>query len=239
MSDEGSVELAGKLRAVERPLRILADGRRIAVLMRTPGDDDSLVRGFLLTEGAVASNADIEEVKLDGDEARCALARAALGIPSGLRLSSCGLCVADAEKALSLPLPEVRQEEPPPRDVLAALPDLMKEKQELYRSTGCTHAAAVFDADGRMLSFGEDVGRHNALDKAVGSALRSGQLGGGRVLLTSGRISFEMAAKCARAGVPVLAAVSAATSLAIDTARRSRLKLVSSLRGADFDLFRP
>lgn len=239
MSDGSSVELAGKLRAVERPLRILAGGRRIAVLMRTPGDDDALVRGFLLTEGAVASNDELERIELDGDEARCSLAGAALGVPSGLRLSSCGLCVADAEKALSMPLPEVREEKLPEKGVLVPLPDRMKERQELYRLTGCTHAAALFDADGQMLSFGEDIGRHNALDKAVGRALGSGRLERGRVLLTSGRISFEMAAKCARAGVPILAAVGAATSLAIDAARRSRLKLVTFLRGGAFELVRP
>ena len=207
--------------------------------MRTPGDDDSLVRGFLVTEGAVASNDEIETLDLVGDEARCALAGAALGVPSGLRLSSCGLCVADAEKALSMPLPEVRGEELPAKKVLVALPDRMKERQELYRLTGCTHAAALFDPEGRMLSFGEDIGRHNALDKAVGSALGAGELGRGNVLLTSGRISFEMVAKCARAGVPVLAAIGAATSLALDAARRARLKLVTFLRGPSFELFVP
>ena len=237
--DEGSIEVGGKLRAVERPLRILADGRRIAVLMRTPGDDDALVRGFLLTEGAVASNDEIEKLELDGDEARCALSGAALGVPSGLRLSSCGLCVADAEKALSMPLPEVKEVEPPERDVLASLPDLMKEKQELYRLTGCTHAAALFDSEGRMLSFGEDIGRHNALDKAVGQALASGGLDRGCVILTSGRISFEMAAKSARAGVPILAALGAATSLGTSAARRARLKLVTFLRGESYELLRP
>lgn len=239
MSDKPSVELAGKSYAVERPLRILAGGRRIAVLMRTPGDDDALVRGFLLTEGAIESNGEIEEIELDGDEARCSLAGVVLGVPSGLRLTSCGLCVADAEKALSMPLPEVRQEELPAKDVLVPLPERMKEKQEVFHLTGCTHAAAVFDAEGEMISFGEDIGRHNALDKAVGHALASDELGRGSILLISGRVSFEMVAKCARAGVPTLAAISAATSLALDAARRARLRLVTFLRGPSFELFAP
>ncbi|WP_432484661.1 formate dehydrogenase accessory sulfurtransferase FdhD [Kineococcus esterisolvens] len=234
--------------AVEEPLQIEVAGEQLTVTMRTPGDDVDLVLGFLHAEGLLAGAADVVALRhcTDvGEDGRPTYNVAQVTPRAGSRLagertaraftttSACGVCgSASVQEVLArVPAPLAGDDVRVDPAVLAALPAALRAHQSAFERTGGLHAAGLFDASGRLLCLREDVGRHNAVDKVVGWALRSGALPlRGCVLVVSGRASFELVQKAAMAGVPVLAAVSAPSSLAVSLAREAGMTLVGFLR---------
>jgi len=215
----------------------------IAVTMRTPGHDEDLALGFLYTEalipepGVIAQGLSLE--RPSPNEIRVIL-------PETMRIdrerltrhfymtSSCGVCGKAAIEAIFVqgypPLPEA--EPVIPIGLLCDLPRRLREAQALFRRTGGLHAAAIFDAEGRLLWLREDVGRHNAVDKAIGAALREGRLPLSRsLMLVSGRAGFEIAQKALRAGIPILAALGAPSSLTLELAQATGMTVVGFLQG--------
>ncbi len=225
---------------VEEPLQIVVDGAPYSVLMRTPGDDTALAAGFCLAEGLIDTAKDIGTIQSceAEDPNQVAVtrvgARASEGLPARpvqqTIASSCGLCGRELIEDIAKNLPPSAGEYVTSARDLLALGGRLQEEQRYFRPTGGTHAAGLFDASGEMASFAEDVGRHNALDKAIGKLLLADRLGEAKVAMLSGRCSFEMVQKAARAGIPVVAAVSAPTALAIELAERARIGLVGFLR---------
>jgi FdhD protein len=240
--------------AIEEPLEIRlgfdTDGRRetrsISITMRTPGADEELATGFLYGEGILRARSDIAIVKpCDGDNT----VRVELddGVAVDLEQlsrhfytsSSCGVCGKASLEAL-----HVQGCAPPDgkfrfsRKKLLALPTRLRRAQATFEETGGLHAAAAFDADGRLVVVREDVGRHNAVDKVVGALLQDDRLPAGDVgLLVSGRASFELVQKALVAGMPMLAAVGAPSSLAVELAQEFNVTLVGFLRGEDFNIY--
>jgi len=249
-----SSQRADKL-AGEEPMEIRAGGRgqdpvRIAVTMRTPGNDFELAAGFLFTEGLVAAE-DVVKVSycdaLDVDQAyNVVTVRTAPPFePAALQrnfyaTSSCGICGKASLDEIEVHCEPISSGPTVARSVIAGLPEALRSKQKTFEATGGLHAAGLFGADGRLLGIREDVGRHNALDKLVGKLLLAGgsprPLAGG-VLMVSGRTSFEIVQKAAVAGAPVLCAVSAPSSLAVDAAERFGITLVGFLRDDGFNLY--
>jgi FdhD protein len=232
--------------AIEEPLEIRVGGSPLAVTMRTPGDDIDLAAGFLFTEGVVGARADLAEIrKCDDNVADVRLGPGASLEADQLRrnfltTSACGLCgkeSIDAVRTRAL-FDVTRDHVSVDPGALARLPDRLRGAQRVFERTGGLHAAAVFGADGTMLALREDVGRHNAVDKVVGWALREARLPlRGCVLLVSGRASFELAQKALMAGIPVLAAVSAPSSLAVELADEAGMTLVGFLRGGSMNAY--
>ncbi|RRQ25063.1 formate dehydrogenase accessory sulfurtransferase FdhD [Rhodococcus sp. Eu-32] len=240
---------------VEEPLEIRVDGNPLAVTMRTPGHDVELAHGFLLTEGVIGSRDDIAIARYcDGvdDEGQNTYNVLDITLADGVAppqpgvernfytTSSCGVCgkaSLDAVRLKSVHSPasdDVRVK----ASVLTTMPTTLRDAQKVFESTGGLHAAALFDRDGRMLVVREDVGRHNAVDKVVGWAVGEGRVPlRGTVLMVSGRASFELAQKAVMAGIPVLAAVSAPSSLAVDLAEESGLTVVGFLRGENMNIY--
>jgi len=232
----------------EEPLEVRVSGRALAVTMRTPGDDFDLALGFLLTEGLIAGADDVATLMhcLDeGEDGRPTynvvdvVLRPGVALPdvslerSFYTTSSCGVCgkaSIDAVRVRSTY--DVRADTTPlAPQLLAALPDALREHQKVFDRTGGLHAAGLFTADGELLAVREDVGRHNAVDKLVGWAAREQRLPlTGCVLMVSGRASFELTQKALMAGIPCLAAVSAPSSLAVQLATESGMTLVGFLR---------
>lgn len=224
--------------------------------MRTPGDDFALAIGFLVSEGVVAAADEVASVvycagaTADGANTYNVVDVAlAPGVPlpditlerNVYTSSSCGLCgkaSLDAVRtATRLPIAEPDGAWLTP-ELLATLPERLRAAQAVFERTGGLHAAALFTAEGELLDVREDVGRHNAVDKLVGKALREGRLPlADRILMVSGRASFELAQKAVMAGIPVLAAVSAPSSLAVDLAAESGLTLVGFLRGSSMNVY--
>jgi FdhD protein len=238
--------------AVEEPLEIRVDDEPLAVTMRTPGHDAELAAGFCLTEGVVDDPDDLERAEPCtlagyGNVVRVSLAGAArearrehtARARRDLYISSsCGLCGTRTIDQLArrvAPLPvgfTISQ------DVLGRLPARMTRAQETFAHTGGLHAAALFAPDGELRLLREDVGRHNAVDKLIGGLLLSGQLPcGPGVLLVSGRASFELVQKAARAGIGFLAAIGAPSSLAVEAAGRFGMTLVGFLRPNRFNVY--
>jgi len=245
------------LLAAEEPLGIRVGGAALTMTMRTPGDDIELAAGFLVGEAIVRSAADIAGIRLCdgtacghqdhdglGNIADVTLADG-VAVPPGARrsfmtTSACGICgktsIADIaalpDQALAADATIVTP------GVLAALPGRLRAAQRVFERTGGLHAAGLFTADGELLAVREDVGRHNAVDKVVGWALLAGRLPlAGCVLLVSGRASFELAQKAVLAGIPVLAAVSAPSSLAVGLAEAAGLTLIGFLRGPSMNVY--
>jgi FdhD protein len=241
--------------AGEEPLEIRAAGPgqaavAVAVTMRTPGDDFELAAGFLFGEGLLASADEIESIRYCQDVERAEQAYNVLTVQLRRRFdvgslqrnfyatSSCGVCGKASIDQVAVqcgplePGPVVRP------DVLRALPDALRAGQGVFEATGGLHAAGLFTPDGGLVALREDVGRHNALDKLVGERMlaRATPLSG-HVALVSGRASFELVQKAAVAGIPVLCAVSAPSSLAVDAARRLGLTLVGFLRGTRLTVY--
>ncbi len=248
--------------AAEEPLEIRVgygpagqrEHRTISITMRTPGHDFELVAGFLLTEGLIRSRADLQGVlycpDVEKEEERENVVRAELSPTASLDLprlerhfytsSSCGVCGKTSIEAVHaagcprLPLGEVQV----PASVIHQLPERQREAQELFEQTGGLHAAALFSPTGELRLLREDVGRHNALDKAIGAALLADQLPlHDTVLLVSGRASFELVQKAAVAGIPVMAAVGAPSSLAVSAARDFGLTLCGFVRQQRFNIY--
>jgi FdhD protein len=225
----------------------------LAVTMRTPGDDLDLAVGFLLTEGIIRSAGDVRTAQLcagDQEPNTYNVVDVALadGVPAPAvdparnfyTTSSCGVCgkaSIDAVRTRSLFDVAADGARVAPA-VLAGLPDALREGQRAFRTTGGLHAAGLFTAGGELVCLREDVGRHNAVDKVVGWAVRQGRLPlAGHVLMVSGRASFELCQKAWMAGIPVLAAVSAPSTLAVDLAAEAGLTLVGFLRGQTFNVY--
>jgi FdhD protein len=240
--------------AVEEPLEIRVDGETLAITMRTPGHDHELVAGFLLAEGIIDSHADLGSIAhcgRPGDEGygNTIDARAAAGAPFDIERASaarrgtlvtaaCGVCGRTSIEDLLQRRAPLDDTMTVPRDVIAALPERMRAKQAAFALTGGLHAAAIANGHGELACTREDIGRHNAVDKAIGRMLLDDALPGrGRVLVVSGRISFEIVQKAAVAGIAVLVGVSAPTSLAVKTAEAAGVTLVAFARGAAFNVY--
>jgi len=235
--------------AAEEPLEIRLGGRPLAVTMRTPGHDFDLVHGFLQTEGVIAGLDDVAGLRYcEGvdDEGRNTYNVIDVDLADGVEppdtaldrnfytSSSCGVCgKASIEAIRTRTRYDVRRDALRlPLPTLLALPDRLRAAQQVFDKTGGLHAAGLFTADGELVALREDVGRHNAVDKVVGDAVREGRLPlAGHVLMVSGRASFELTQKSAMAGVPLLAAVSAPSSLAVELAADAGITLVGFLRG--------
>jgi FdhD protein len=245
----GLARVGGDWVVREEPLLVEVDGERL-LTMRTPGDDEALALGFLLGEGVVTSPAEVLEVvavpaSADKPEAACDVVRVRLAEPARARGSSgllaraheirasCGLCGRASAEGLVAGLPTL--EPGKPRVALASLAGMVRSLeagQELFKKTGGCHGAALFSAEGALWSLAEDVGRHNALDKAIGKAAREGRDLRAAVAILSGRGGFELVLKALRVGIAVTASVSAASSLAIEIVEESGGTLVGFVRGA-------
>ncbi len=250
---EGAAATRGADRvACEEPLEIRVNGAPLAVVMRTPGDDLDLVAGFLITERIVASFAEIaslhhasaaRDAESADNSVHATLASGSAFDAEQLRRnlyasSSCGVCgKASLERVLS--------SAPPLTDgarfraaFFPALPAQLRAAQRVFDATGGLHGAALFNARGEMLCVREDVGRHNAVDKVIGWAARAGRLPlSNCALLVSGRVSFEIVQKSLAARIPVIAAVSAPSSLAVELAERAGMALVAFLRGDSMNVY--
>ncbi|MFD4405579.1 formate dehydrogenase accessory sulfurtransferase FdhD [Nocardia sp. NPDC058499] len=237
--------------AVEEPLEIRVRGQSLTVTMRTPGNDIDLVHGFLFAESLITEAADIRTARYcagTDDEGRNTYnvldidPAAPFALPKRpfLTTGACGVCGKTA-------LDEIRQRGrhplPPPQpligaEVLARLPDALRRCQTVFDATGGLHAAGLFTTDGDAVAVREDIGRHNAVDKVIGWALRENRIpASDLVLVVSGRASFELAQKAVLAGIPILAAVSAPSSLAVDLAAESGLTLAGFVRGDTMNIY--
>jgi FdhD protein len=241
--------------AVEEPLELRINSAAITVTMRTPGSDVELAQGFLLTEGVIGQRDDIARVEYcrgAGDDGANTYNVLDVSLAPGVSMpevdvtrnfyttSSCGVCgkgSIDAIRTISRHSPG---DDPTvvAAETLSAMPDQLRSAQRVFASTGGLHGAALFDADGTMLVVREDIGRHNAVDKVIGWAVEHERIPlSGTVLLVSGRASFELTQKAVMAGIPVLAAVSAPSSLAVDLASQAGLTLVAFLRGESMNVY--
>ncbi|MFF1476451.1 formate dehydrogenase accessory sulfurtransferase FdhD [Streptomyces sp. NPDC058301] len=253
---DGAVSTRPDTLVAEEPLEIRLNGKPLAITMRTPGDDFALAAGFLVSEGVLAAAEDVQSIVY------CAGATAEgvntynvvdVKLSPGVEVpditlernvyttSSCGLCGKASLDAVRTQARFPIADAPPVRvtpELLACLPDRLRAAQRVFDRTGGLHAAALFSEEGELLDVREDVGRHNAVDKLVGRALQDGRLPLSRsVLLVSGRASFELAQKAVMAGIPLLAAVSAPSSLAVDLAAETGLTLVGFLRGGSMNVY--
>ncbi|MEU1816280.1 formate dehydrogenase accessory sulfurtransferase FdhD [Streptomyces roseifaciens] len=255
---DGAVTARPDTLVAEEPLEIRLNGKPLAITMRTPGDDFALAAGFLVSEGVLGRADELANIVYcagateDGSNTYNVVdVRLAPGVPvpdvtlerNVYTTSSCGLCGKASLDAVRTTArhPVSDGPEGPMRlepALLSSLPDRLREAQRVFDRTGGLHAAALFSADGELLDAREDVGRHNAVDKIVGRALQQGLLPlSGTVLMVSGRASFELAQKAVMAGIPVLAAVSAPSSLAVDLAAETGLTLVGFLRGTSMNVY--
>jgi FdhD protein len=258
---DGAVSARPDTLVAEEPLEIRLNGKQLAITMRTPGDDFALAAGFLVSEGVLGAGDELRNIvycagaTVDGSNTYNVVdvqTAPDVVIPditlerNVYTTSSCGLCgkasldavrttarwaIDDGDAAGSPPM----RLEP---ELLAGLPDRLRAAQRVFDRTGGLHAAALFSEDGELLDIREDVGRHNAVDKLVGRALQNDALPLSRtILMVSGRASFELAQKAVMAGIPVLAAVSAPSSLAVDLAAETGLTLVGFLRGTSMNVY--
>ncbi|MGS2641758.1 formate dehydrogenase accessory sulfurtransferase FdhD [Streptosporangium sp. LJ11] len=241
--------------AAEEPLEIRLDGRPLTITMRTPGDDFDLAAGFLVSEGVVTSAEEVTAIRYcagataDGANTYNVLdVRLAAGTsPPATSLernfyttSSCGVCGKASLDAVRTVAKWRVDGDPAPvtAEVIAALPDRLRAAQRVFDRTGGLHAAGLFTLGGDVLCVREDVGRHNAVDKLVGWALRDGRLPlASTVLMVSGRASFELVQKAVMAGIPILAAVSAPSSLAVELAAETGLTLIGFVRGSSMNVY--
>lgn len=258
---EGVVSERPDTLVAEEPLEIRLNGKALAITMRTPGDDFALAAGFLVSEGVLGSADELQSIvycagaTADGSNTYNVVdVKTAPGLVlpditlerNVYTTSSCGLCGKASLDAVRTTARWAVDDTdggttPPVRlgtELLACLPDRLRAAQRVFDRTGGLHGAALFSEDGELLDIREDVGRHNAVDKLVGRALQDGRLPLSRaVLLVSGRASFELAQKAVMAGIPVLTAVSAPSSLAVDLAAETGLTLVGFLRGSSMNVY--
>jgi FdhD protein len=242
--------------ATEEPLeiRLASPKQTVAVTMRTPGADFELAAGFLYGEGVITQRSDLSRISycvdpdVDGDQ-RYNIVNVALrdGLEPDLQplerhfytTSACGVCGKASLDALRIRGCSPMTEGPVVKaDVIYSLPETLRSHQGIFTATGGLHAAALFDVDGNLLSLKEDVGRHNALDKLVGAALLSDELvWGDRIVMVSGRSSFEILQKCLAARTPIVCAVSAPSSLAVTVAQEFGITLIGFVRGERFNVY--
>ena len=223
--------------AVEEPLEIRLDGHPVAVVMRTPGHDEELAAGFLVTEGIISTVAELRKIEVRPDENRVLVfLQDGVAVDLG-RLtrhfftgSSCGLCGKATLDAIFMDFPPIERGIGISDDVLLEAPAKLRAAQGTFEATGGLHAAGVFTTAGELLISREDIGRHNAVDKVIGYALLNGIDLTATFLLVSGRLSFEIMQKALAARIPAVAAISAPSSLAVEFAKRSKQTLVGFLR---------
>ena len=242
---DGKLEYLPDDLTIEEPLEIRIGRRVLATTMRTPGHDEELAAGFLVSEAVVRRRGEIAKISTDGENT------VVVDLTAGLKLnlnstqrfgtisSSCGLCGKTSIEAIRQNFPAIRSTtfrigiEP-----LLCLPDRLREQQGDFTRTGGIHAAGIFDANGGLKIVREDIGRHNAVDKAIGRAFLDKLLPLDRhVLLVSGRASFEIMQKALAAGIPIVAAVSAPSTLAVDFAREGNQTLIGFLRPPSFNIY--
>jgi len=235
--------------AREEPLEIRVEGRSVAVVMRTPGHDEELAAGFLVSEGVVQHVRDILEVSqcpsignTHGNVVDVLLGGVVVNWDSLTRhvfsASSCGICGKTSIESIFQRFPAVKADWQTSPALIASLPHKLRAAQETFATTGGLHASGLFDLDGNLIVLREDVGRHNALDKILGHALMHGLLPLDRhILLVSGRVSFEIIQKALAAGIPLVAAISAPSSLAVDFAQEAGQTLVGFLRGETMNVY--
>ena len=241
--------------AVEEPLEIRINGSSFSVTMRTPGDDFDLVAGFLISEGVIWKSDQLAAMRYcsgvdDSGQQTFNVIDAELSAgtpppdPSLERhvytSSSCGICGTASIDAVHkvAHFGQVESDEEINSAVIGRLPDALRDQQKVFERTGGVHAAGLFNANGDLLCLREDVGRHNAVDKVVGWALRESRLPlRGTILQVSGRTSFELVQKSHMAGIPILSAVSAPSSLAVEHAESARMKLIGFNRDGNFNVY--
>ena len=230
---------------LEEPLEIRIGRKTIATTMRTPGQDNELATGFLVSEAIVRDRAEITKISTEGDN------RVVIDLTAGVKLklnstkrfgtisSSCGLCGKTSIDAIRQNFPAIRSKEIRINiQTLLSLPEKLRDAQSDFARTGGIHAAGIFDMNGELKIAREDIGRHNAVDKAVGRAFLDELLPLDRhLLLVSGRASFEIIQKALAAGIPIVAAVSAPSSLAVELARDSNQTLIGFLRPPCFNIY--
>lgn len=255
INSTGSIGIEDQV-AVEEPLEIQLEysssrGRlkkSIAVTMRTPGDDECLAAGFLFTEGIISSATQIKSIYHSIGDSNIIIVRLQENIIPILKnvarnfytTSSCGVCgkaSIDAVK-VNINFDNTIDSLQIPAAILNLLPAALKERQKMFQSTGGLHASALFDLDGEYICLKEDVGRHNALDKLIGQALMNHQLPlNNHILLLSGRASFELIQKSAMAGIRIVAAVGAPSSLAVEMANEAGITLAGFLNKDRFNIY--
>jgi FdhD protein len=240
--------------ATEEPLEIRASGPgqptvRVAVTMRTPGHDFELAAGFLFTEGLIPGRGAFSAIRYCTD----------VGVEQHLNVvtvdmrehfdatrmqrnffasSSCGVCGKASIDQLEVACAHVADGPVVGREIITSLPDRLRAQQRVFESTGGLHATGLFKPDGELIVVREDVGRHNAMDKLIGNRLLEGESPlSTRIVLVSGRASFELVQKAAVAGIPIVCAVSAPSTLAVETARRLGVTLIGFLRGQRFNVY--
>ncbi|HEX5490496.1 MAG TPA: formate dehydrogenase accessory sulfurtransferase FdhD [Candidatus Udaeobacter sp.] len=242
---DGELEYLPDELTIEEPMEICIGRKAIATTMRTPGQDEELAAGFLLSEGVVHGRDQIASVSADSDN------RIVVELTGGVRLklnsmkrfgtisSSCGLCGKTTIEAIRQNFPAV-----PSTDIrvdietLLSVPETLRNAQSDFARTGGIHAAGIFSLDGKLKIAREDIGRHNAVDKAIGRGVLDDLLPlNNHVLLVSGRASFEIIQKALSAGIPIVAAVSAPSSLAVELARDSNQTLIGFLRPPSFNIY--
>jgi FdhD protein len=243
--NDGSAAEDQDLLAVEEPLQIRLGERNISITMRTPGSDAELAAGFLYTEGLIRDADDVTGIDCAENQATVTLTPGVEIDPDRLQrnfymTSSCGVCgkasIESIESAgcaiLPRGVPRVHEE------VIVSLPAKLRDAQAVFEHTGGLHAAGLFSGNGELVAIREDVGRHNAVDKLVGRAVLERHVPlTGHILLVSGRASFELVQKAVMAGIPLLAAVGAPSSLAVKTALRFGMTLIGFLRGERFNVY--
>ena len=236
--------------AVEEPLEIRLASEPIVTLMRTPGDDRDLIAGFLLTEGIIRRREDIVEIapcphpnaERPGNIVNVTLAQEVEVDFAQLRRhlvasSSCGVCSKASIAAVRRTFPAISSALRVPASVLHALPARLRAAQETFDQTGGLHASAWFDPSGKLLALREDVGRHNALDKVIGHRLLENTADPEGILLVSGRVAFEIVQKALAARFPIIAAISAPTSLAVEFAEENGQTLIGFLREGRLNIY--
>lgn len=247
----GSFDAIDDALAVEEPLEIRLAGRRFTLTMRTPGNDEELAAGFLLAEGFIASKDELGEIRRvrdakGGDEPNAIdviLNVRAEGLRERLKRnftisSSCGVCGKTSIESITRRIAPIASQAKIAAPTTLQLGSRLRESQQVFAATGGLHACGLFDLDGKLLASREDIGRHNAVDKIVGWALTHGMLPLSKALMmVSGRLSFEIVQKAAAAGVPILAAVSAPSSLAVELADEAAITLVGFLRDGSFNVY--
>jgi len=244
--EHGSFRETQDVVAIEEPLEISVDGRSISITMRTPANDEELALGFLFSEGILRDRSQVAEVsQIDDNRVNIALAGSA-GVDLA-RLdrhfytsSSCGVCGKTSIQALEMAgCPLIPRDRPMVAYALVCgMPEKLRSRQMVFDRTGGLHGAGLFDASGNLIDLREDVGRHNAVDKLFGAAFRQGKLPlNDYVLMLSGRASFELVQKAVMAGIGVIVAVGAPSSLAIELAEQFAVTLIGFARGERFNVY--
>jgi len=242
--EDSNVSAQQDLLAVEEPLEIRIGDRNVAITMRTPGNDEELAAGFLFSEGILRDRSQIVSVAIPRPNVVTVTVAGDIDLERLERhfymSSSCGVCGKASIQAIEAAGCRLADRTGPifSPSLLPRLPEKLRSRQAVFDRTGGLHAAALFDSSGELLDLREDVGRHNAVDKLIGAAFLRGALPLSReILLVSGRASFELVQKAAMAGIAVMTAVGAPSSLAVEAALRFDMTLAGFLRGGRFNLY--